>query len=242
MPFWTCRIATRCHLAEKHDVYCIGVKETHAFLAQGMVVKNCIPSRMTINQLMESIGAKSAVLKGKFRYATTFSTHSVDVVETLKNELKSSGYERNGNEFMINGMTGERMDAEIFIGPCYYHRLKHLVSAKMHARNHGKVSQLTRQPLEGRSREGGLRLGEMERDAVISAGCSRFLLERLFDMSDPFQIPVCSNCGAMPNTSNSCQICDGTNIQLVPIPYAAKLLFQELMAMGIRINIFPKKD
>ena len=124
----------------------------------------CIPSRMTINQLMECIGAKSAVTMGKFRYATTFSSHSANIVDVLKDELKQCGYEKNGNEFMINGITGKPMDAEIFIGPSYYHRLKHLVSAKIHARNHGKVSQLTHQPLEGRSRDGGLRFGEMERD------------------------------------------------------------------------------
>ena len=126
----------------------------------------CIPSRMTINQLMECIGAKSAVTMGKFRYATTFSSHSANIVDVLKDELKQCGYEKNGNEFMINGITGKPMDAEIFIGPSYYHRLKHLVSAKIHARNHGKVSQLTHQPLEGRSRDGGLRFGEMERDTI----------------------------------------------------------------------------
>jgi DNA-directed RNA polymerase II subunit RPB2 len=202
----------------------------------------CIPSRMTINQLMESIGAKSAVLQGKFRHATTFSEHSVDIVESLKQELHDTGYERNGNERMINGITGELMEAEIFIGPCYYHRLKHLVSAKIHARNHGKVSQLTHQPLEGRSRDGGLRFGEMERDAMISHGNSRFLLERLFDMSDPFRIPICSQCGAMPSSNSYCAVCEGTDVVTVPMPYACKLLFQELNAMGIRINLFPEKD
>lgn len=165
IPFWTCRI-TQKTLEKDMDVpvYCIGVHKTHCFLAGSMVAENCIPSRMTINQLMESIGAKSAVMKGRFRHATTFSSHSTNVVDHLKQELHDSGYERNGNEFMINGITGQMMDAEIFIGINYYHRLKHLVSAKIHARNHGKVSQLTQQPLEGRSRDGGLRFGEMERD------------------------------------------------------------------------------
>jgi DNA-directed RNA polymerase II subunit RPB2 len=164
LPFWTCHITKKELLPFQEETYCIGVEKYHNFVAEGVVAQNCIPSRMTINQLMESIGAKSAAVKGHFRYATTFSTHSVDVVETLKNELKGCGYERNGNEFMINGMTGQRLEAAIFIGPSYYHRLKHLVSSKIHARNHGKVSQLTRQPLEGRSNLGGLRVGEMERD------------------------------------------------------------------------------
>jgi len=164
LPFWTCHITKKFLTPHPEETFCIGVEKYHNFVAEGLVVKNCIPSRMTINQLMESIGAKSAAIKGHFRYATTFSKESVDIVETLKSELKGCGYERNGNEFMINGMTGQRLEAEIFIGPSYYHRLKHLVSAKIHARNHGKVSQLTRQPLEGRSNLGGLRVGEMERD------------------------------------------------------------------------------
>lgn len=166
LPFWTCHITEKQQLPRKEDTFCIGVEIHHNFIAEGMIVKNCIPSRMTINQLMESIGAKSATIQGKFRYATTFSKHSVNVVETLKSELKNCGYEKNGNEFMINGITGQQLEAEIFIGPSYYHRLKHLVGSKIHARNHGKVSQLTRQPLEGRSNLGGLRVGEMERDCT----------------------------------------------------------------------------
>jgi len=166
LPFYTTRLSERIHEEEEEMTYCIGVQTHHNFLAESMVVRNCIPSRMTINQLMESIGAKSAVMQGRYRRATTFSTHSVNIVDTLKQELHDCGYEKNGTERMINGMTGKPMDADIFIGPCYYHRLKHLVSAKIHARNHGKVSQLTHQPLEGRSRDGGLRFGEMERDTI----------------------------------------------------------------------------
>lgn len=239
-PFWVMEMTGREELIGDHEVMCIGVFQTHCFLADSMVVQNCIPSRMTINQLMESIGGKSAVIQGKYRYSTTFSKYSTNVVDTLKQELQDMGYEKNGNEWMISGITGMPLEAEIFIGPCYYHRLKHLVSAKIHARNHGKVSQLTQQPLEGRSRDGGLRFGEMERDAMISHGNSRFLLERLFDMSDPFQVPICKDCGAMPPSFNSCSVCDGTNVVMVPLPYACKLLFQELNAMGIRINMFPE--
>ena len=187
MPFWTCHISKKTPMPYPEETFCIGVEKHHNFVAEGLVVQNCIPSRMTINQLMESIGAKSAAIQGHFRYATTFSKDSVDVVETLKSQLKECGYERNGNEFMINGMTGQRLEAEIFIGPCYYHRLKHLVSSKIHARNHGKVSQLTRQPLEGRSNLGGLRVGEMERDCLahlsaISLKCGLSLY--IGDMKD----------------------------------------------------------
>lgn len=168
-PYWLCRVEKVLEMPKEEETFCIGVEKFHTFLVgDGMVVKNCIPSRMTINQLMESIGAKSSAVQGRFRYATTFSRHSADIVDTLKQELAQCGYEKNGNEFMINGLTGQPLEAQIFIGPSYYHRLKHLVSSKIHARNHGKVSQLTRQPLEGRSNLGGLRVGEMERDCYRS--------------------------------------------------------------------------
>jgi len=139
----------------------------------------------------------------------------------------------------MNGMTGEMMDADIFMGPTYYQRLKHLVASKIHARNFGNVQTLFRQPCEGRSKDGGLRFGEMERDAMISHGVSRFLLERLYDMSDPFQMKVCNSCGMTPKTMDGCDICDNRQLTSVQIPYACKLLFQELNAMGIRTQIFP---
>lgn len=128
----------------------------------------CIPSRMTINQLLESIAAKGAIQRGKFRYATPFTRHSTNIMDTLTDDLHACGMQRHGLERMFNGMTGEMLEMDIFIGPVYYQRLKHLVSNKIHARNHGSIQALTRQPLEGRSRDGGLRFGEMERDAISS--------------------------------------------------------------------------
>lgn len=220
-------------------VYCIGVGRHHNFCAEGCVVRNCLPSRMTINQIIECVAAKCAVCAGGFKYSTPFSRHSQGVVDSLCDELHQWGFQRHGYETMYNGFTGEMMEARIFIGPTYYQRLKHLVGAKIHARNHGSIQALTRQPLEGRSRDGGLRFGEMERDAMISHGVSRFLTERLFDMSDRFSIPVCNQCGAMPNELNQCMMCMSTNISRIPIPYACKLLFQELQAMGIKINLLP---
>jgi len=127
---------------------------------------HAIPSRMTINQLLECVGAKSSVIRGSLRHCTAFSSHSTGVVDKLCEELHACGFERYGNERMFNGMTGELMDASIFIGPTYYQRLKHLVDSKIHARNFGNVQTLFRQPCEGRSKDGGLRFGEMERDAV----------------------------------------------------------------------------
>ena len=124
----------------------------------------CIPSRMTINQLIECLGAKLSIDQGKYCYCTAFSNYSQDIIPFFSQELKNRGFNEHGNETMYNGMTGQKLECSIFIGPTYYHRLKHLVSSKIHARNHGSLQALTRQPLEGRSRDGGLRFGEMERD------------------------------------------------------------------------------
>ena len=143
---------------------------------------------------------------------------------------------------MYSGMTGEPFSSKIFIGPVYYHRLKHLVSEKMHARSFGNVQSLSRQPVEGRSRDGGLRFGEMERDCMISHGVSMFLKERLFDMSDYFTIEICQNCGNIPSNKEECHVCKSDEIKNINIPYACKLLFQELMAMGIKINLFSDEN
>lgn len=126
---------------------------------------HAIPSRMTINQLLESASAKAALHQGKFRYATGFTHHSENIFDELCEELLQCGFQKSANERMVNGMTGEMLHANVFVGPTYYLRLKHLVSSKIHARNNGSVQTLCRQPLEGRSKDGGLRFGEMEKDA-----------------------------------------------------------------------------
>ena len=200
----------------------------------------CIPSRMTINQLIECIGAKTVVNKAEYCYSTAFSHHSQNIIPEFCNELKKLGLNEFGEETLRNGMTGKKLNCKIFIGPTYYHRLKHLVSSKIHARNHGSLQALTRQPLEGRSRDGGLRFGEMERDCMISHGVSRFLREKLFDVSDYFEFYICNNCGFTPHTTTTCNVCDSKNIKKVALPYACKLLFQELNAMGLKTNIFCK--
>ena len=198
---------------------------------------HCIPSRMTINQLLECIGAKSGVCLGKFRDCTAFSKNSTDIIKYLQKELRKCGFSDDGNEVMYNGFTGEKFQTSIFIGPTYYQRLKHLVKDKIHARNRGNVQSLTRQPLEGRSRDGGLRFGEMERDCMISHGVSTFLKERLFDMSDPYSVSVCNHCKQIIAEEDRCHICKGFDISEKNIPYATKLLFQEIMALGIKLNI-----
>ena len=238
------KVATRN--GQKGTVGIVLKQEDMPFTASGLtpdIIMNphAIPSRMTINQLLECVGAKSAVHRGELQYCTAFTSHSKDIVGQLTDKLHDCGFQRHGNERLFNGMTGEMLEADVFMGPTYYQRLKHLVASKIHARNFGNVQTLFRQPCEGRSKDGGLRFGEMERDAMISHGVSRFLLERLYDMSDPFTMKVCNNCGMTPRTMDGCDVCrdDQRQLTTVQIPYACKLLFQELNAMGIRTQIFP---
>jgi DNA-directed RNA polymerase II subunit RPB2 len=181
----------------------------------------CIPGRMTINQLIECVLGKECAISGTYADATPFTSGSINVADGVISRLKEYGFESHGWETMCNGMTGEMINARIFMGPTYYQRLKHMVDDKMHARAKGQVTILVRQPTEGRSKDGGLRFGEMERDATISHGTARFLKERLFDVSDPFQIPVCRKCGISTSTTTECQRCKGDNVAIVNLPYAS---------------------
>jgi DNA-directed RNA polymerase II subunit RPB2 len=199
---------------------------------------------MTINQLIECVLGKEACFTKKgYADATPFTKASENVatklVDRIRDTLPSYGFSPHGWERMYNGMTGEMMEANIFIGPTYYQRLKHMVNDKMHARAKGHVTILTRQPLEGRARDGGFRFGEMERDCMIGHGCARFTKERLHDVSDPFQIPVCKNCKVITNTPKECQICKTDKVYYCTFPYASKLLHQELTSMGLKIKIKP---
>jgi len=158
-------------------------------------------------------------------------------VDDISEKLHSLGYQRYGNEVMYNGFTGKRLEVMIFLGPAFYQRLKHMVGDKIHSRGRGPTQILTRQPTEGRSRDGGLRFGEMERDCMISHGAARFLKERLFDVSDHYRMHVCTQCGLICQANVQeqrfeCKNCNQqNNICQIRIPYAAKLLIQELMAM-----------
>lgn len=201
---------------------------------------HCIPSRMTINQLMECVLGKSCLIEGDTGDATPFTASSENIAEQLCDRLGMHGYERTGTEPMYNGMTGEYM-GNVFIGPVYYQRLKHMVSDKMHARARGHVETLTRQPLEGRSREGGLRFGEMERDCMIAHGTSKFLNERLCGQSDYYEVVICQSCGNIATTQRHCRTCNSDKVTRIIFPYVSKLLFQELNAMCIKVRISAKE-
>jgi DNA-directed RNA polymerase II subunit RPB2 len=197
---------------------------------------HAVPSRMTIAQLMECIFGKVCVRKGALGDGTPYSHLKV---EELREQMLELGMHPYGNEILYNGQTGEMMQAEIFMGPTFYQRLKHMVIDKSHSRARGPIVSLTRQPCEGRSRDGGLRVGEMERDCMISHGASAFTKERLMDVSDPFTTGICKTCGtlAVVNTIEgiySCGSCGNkTDFVEKTIPYAMKLWMQELEAMHI---------
>ena len=206
---------------------------------------HAIPSRMTIAHLIECQLSKVATLRGEEGDATPFTKVTVTDISKI---LREMGYQSRGFEVMYNGHTGRKLVAQVFLGPTYYQRLRHMVDDKIHARARGPTQILTRQPMEGRARDGGLRFGEMERDCMIAHGASSFLKERLFDVSDPFRVHVCDICGLMTvvaklkKNSFECKNCNNrSQISQVYLPYAAKLLFQELWSMNIAARLYTRK-
>jgi DNA-directed RNA polymerase beta subunit len=201
---------------------------------------HAIPSRMTIAQLKETILAKVLLQLGLFGDGTSFGELDVNAI---CEQLLKVGYEAHGNELLYNGLTGEQHECSVFTGPVFYQRLKHMVNDKQHSRSIGPMVNLTRQPAEGRSRDGGLRFGEMERDTTVAHGAARFTKERLYDVSDKYSVYSCKKCGLIASYNDAmhihrCRTCDNrTDFAYVQIPYACKLLFQELITMNIAPRI-----
>ena len=197
------------------------------------------PSRMSVGHFIECIAAKEAAETGHFVDGTPFNNYNM---KQLPEALEKLGYSPHGTETMYCGLTGRKMDVEIFIGPVYNVRLKHMVLDKVHGRARGPRQALTRQPLEGRSRDGGLKIGEMEKDAMVAHGMSQFIKERMMETSDITKVYVCDECGmfaskVIDKDYYKCKGCQNTSrISAVVIPYACKLLFQELTS----VNILPR--
>ena len=195
---------------------------------------HAIPSRMTINMLIEMCFNLVGCKLGKEMDATPFK--HTDIEKELQDYTEKVGLDDYMSE-LYSGFTGEKYPTKIFMAPCYYQRLKHMVVDKIHTRVTGPLDTLTHQPVAGRARDGGLRFGEMEKDCMFSHGSTRILKESLFDKSDKYHIPVCIDCGNIPNKRVYCSKCENDNIEIKNMPYATKLLYQELLSMGIKMKI-----
>ena len=207
---------------------------------------HAIPSRMTIAQLLECIMSKACLSIGTCGNSTAFMyKNKNERKDDIASILQKSGYDKHGNEIMYNPRTGEQINTNIFIGPTYYQRLKHMVQDKIHSRSaNGPIILLTRQPAEGRAREGGLRLGEMEVECNWGHGSLHFLKERLMECADNYRLFICKNCGNIANVNPTnniyiCKVCNNSvNYSQIRIPYACKLLFQEIQSLSINTKFF----
>jgi DNA-directed RNA polymerase beta subunit len=233
-----------------------------------IVNPHALPTRMTIGQLVECITGKACVIQGTFGDATAFNNKGTKISQFAE-ILTKHNYHSSGNEILYNGMTGEQIETDIFIGPTFYMRLKHMVKDKINYRTQGPRTALTRQPVSGRANDGGLRIGEMERDVLISHGAANMLTESMMERGDKYFMAVCNKTGliAIYNPSNNLMLSPsldgpvqfkmditteditinnttkfGRSFSIVNIPYSLKLFIQELQIMGIQVRIITDKN
>uniref|UniRef100_A0A6C0JG82 DNA-directed RNA polymerase n=1 Tax=viral metagenome TaxID=1070528 RepID=A0A6C0JG82_9ZZZZ len=229
---------------------------------------HAIPTRMTIGQLVEGITGKACAMYGGSGDCTAFNNKG-SKIKIFGEMLTGVGYHSSGNEILYNGMTGEQISAEIFMGPTYYMRLKHMVKDKINYRSLGPRTALTRQAVSGRANDGGLRIGEMERDSIISHGAADFLRESMMERGDKYYIAVCNNTGMMAiyNPSKNLFMSPmadgpikftgsldgkemhienvtkfGRDFSIVAVPYSFKLLLQELQTANIQMRLITEDN
>ena len=254
-------------VGQKGTIGLILEEENMPFTASGVrpdiiVNPHAMPSRMTIGQLIESLMGKACVLYGGFGDCTAW-VNKGPKDKVFGKMLVKQGFHSTGTEVLYNGMTGEQLEADIYMGPTYYMRLKHMVKDKINYRTRGPRAALTRQTIGGRAKGGGLRIGEMDRDVIIGHGMSEFLQESFMDRGDTFSLAICNNTGTIaiynenkdvflspmadgplqfiPNKEESLNLVNisrfGRNFSIVKVPYAFKLLYQELQAMNIQMRL-----
>jgi DNA-directed RNA polymerase II subunit RPB2 len=233
---------------QKGTIGCIYNQEDMPFCPRtGMPVDivlnpHCIPSRMTIGQLLEMLVGKATCFSKRNAFDATPFRFKPEHLRQVGDILKENGYSPQGKQTLYSGLTGEPLQCQTFVGVCAYQRLRHIASMKIHSRATGPVSILTRQPLEGRSRGGGLRFGEMERDTLLSHGAANVMLDRLLYCSDPHRVEICTGCGLLVDEQNFCRFCEKKNATYnVTMPYSFLLLRTELQAMGISTRIRLRK-
>ena len=206
-----------------------------------------LPNRMTYGHILEMLGAKASSLAGKTADGTPFSRHGKEVIDDYAGTLEQYGFEKFGDEVFYDGRTGKKFSATLFNGVVYYHRLWHMVSLKLQVRSRGPVQILTRQPTEGKPRKGGLKFGEMERDALVGHGASLLIKERMLDQSDKAPVWICKTCGDIGyydyiKNTPVCPTCGGNKLEEVEISYAFKLLLDELKSIHILARLRLKSD
>ena len=234
--------------AQKGTIGIVMPEESMPFVAYGpnegmvpdiIINPHSIPSRMTIGKLFEILSSKVATMRGERIDATAFRNFDI---EKYQDDLQRMGFNRDGYEIMINGMVGNQIQTPIFMGPCYYQALRHHVQDKEQKRGKGPVKMTTRQPTAGRANNGGIRFGEMERDAMVSHGAAYCLKEKTFDHSDAYKAVFCRKCGTIANVKKvnfdqECPSCGKKEYGTVPMPYSYKVLVQELTAASLFIKL-----
>lgn len=223
----------------------IDLPKTASGITPDIIVNtHCIPSRMTISYLMELLASKHAAMRGVYINGAAFEKFLRDVYRQTLTDYDMNEF---GYETLYSGTSGKKLDIPIYMGPVFFQALKHHVKDKVQARGTGQVKPISRQPPKGRGNKGGLRFGEMERDAGISHGASSFLRERLMYVSDAYQTVICKNCGTFAvnndlmnklstNPYKPCPLCQHTDFGRCVIPYTYKLLMHLLGAMGIYLR------
>ena len=264
------KFCSRC--GQKGTVGLLIPEENMPFTEEGIrpdiiVNPHALPSRMTIGQLVETLMGKACVNSGGFGDCTAF-VNKGSKHEVFGKMLQKHGYHSSGTEFLYNGMTGEQIESEIFIGPTYYMRLKHMVKDKINYRARGPRTVLTRQTVQGRANDGGLRIGEMERDGLIAHGVAGFINESMLVRGDEYYMAVCNKTGtiAVYNESKNLFLSPmadgpikfsgtiqedmnvenitryGKDFSVVRVPYCLKLLMQELLTMNVQMRLITEDN